>query len=103
MVQRLVYRRHNGYNTKSNRVKIVKTPGGRLAGSVPKCGDCGTKLLGLPALRPIDLSRISKRQKTVNRAYGGSRCAKCVRNRIVRAFLIEEQKIVKKMIRAQQA
>ncbi|KAI8058594.1 60S ribosomal protein L34-B [Syncephalis plumigaleata] len=110
MVQRLVYRRHNGYNTKSNRVKIVKTPGGRLvyhhikkAGTVPKCGDCGTKLLGLPAMRPIELSRISKRQKTVNRAYGGSRCAKCVRNRIVRAFLIEEQKIVKKMIRAQQA
>lgn len=30
--------------------------------------------------------------KTVTRAYGGSRCAGCVRNRIVRAFLIEEQK-----------
>jgi large subunit ribosomal protein L34e len=34
----------------------------------------------------------------VSRAYGGSRCAKCVRQRVVRAFLIEEQKIVKQMM-----
>jgi large subunit ribosomal protein L34e len=47
--------------------------------------------------------RISRRQKTVTRAYGGSRCANCVRNRIVRAFLIEEQKIVKKVIKTQEA
>lgn len=40
----------------------------------------------------------SKREKTVSRAYGGSRCHKCVRNRIVRAFLIEEQKISKKVL-----
>ena len=37
------------------------------------------------------------RAKTVSRAYGGSRCHVCVRQRIVRAFLIEEQKIVKKI------
>jgi large subunit ribosomal protein L34e len=46
---------------------------------------------------------MSKRMKTVTRAYGGSRCATCVRNRVVRAFLIEEQKIVKKVIKAQQS
>ena len=34
----------------------------------------------------------------MSRAYGGSRCAGCVKTRIVRAFLIEEQKIVKKML-----
>jgi large subunit ribosomal protein L34e len=34
----------------------------------------------------------------VSRAYGGSRCAQCVRKRVVRAFLIEEQKIVKQMM-----
>jgi Ribosomal protein L34e len=27
MVQRVVYRRRCGYNTRSNRVKIIKTPG----------------------------------------------------------------------------
>mgnify|MGYP003386422794 CR=1 FL=1 len=42
-----------------------------------------------------------KREKTVSRAYGGSRCANCVKQRIVRAFLIEEQKIVKKVLAAQ--
>jgi len=38
------------------------------------------------------------KDKTVSRAYGGSRCHKCVKQRIVRAFLIEEQKIVKKVL-----
>ena len=32
----------------------------------------------------------------MNRAYGGSRCAHCTRERILRAFIVEEQKIVKK-------
>lgn len=41
---------------------------------------------------------MSKPNRTVSRAYGGSRCATCVRQRIVRAFLIEEQKIVKKVL-----
>jgi large subunit ribosomal protein L34e len=44
---------------------------------------------------------VSKPTKTVQRAYGGSRCANCVRDRIVRAFLIEEQKIVKKVLKEQ--
>ena len=35
----------------------------------------------IPALRPVEYSRISKRQKTVSRAYGGSKCAGCVRTR----------------------
>jgi len=110
MVQRVTYRRRNGWNTRSNRVRIVKTPGGRLVyhhlkkrGTNPKCGDCGSALAGIPALRPFEYSRISKRQKHVTRAYGGSRCGSCVRNRIVRAFLIEEQKIVKKVLKAQQS
>ena len=47
--------------------------------------------------------RLSKCKKNVSRAYGGSRCATCVRSRIVRAFLVEEQKIVKKVIKSQEA
>ena len=35
----------------------------------------------------------------MQRAYGGSRCANCVKDRVVRAFLIEEQKIVKKVMK----
>ncbi|KAK4699949.1 large subunit ribosomal protein L34e, partial [Phenoliferia sp. Uapishka_3] len=67
----------------------------------PKCGDCHIALPGIPALRPRQYSQISKRQKTVQRAYGGSRCATCVRDRIVRSFLVEEAKIVKKVIKSQ--
>merc|ERR1711976_1150105 len=102
MVQRLTYRRRLSYNTKSNKTRVVKTPGGKLTShyikkraSTVKCGDCGISLPGIPSLRPREFSRVSKRQKTVNRKYGGTRCHYCVRNRIVRAFLIEEQKIVK--------
>ena len=55
----------------------------------------------IPALRPRQYATISKPQKTVQRAYGGSRCSNCVRQRIIRAFLIEEQKIVKKVLKEQ--
>lgn len=93
-------------NTKSNQIKVVKTPGGKLVAhhikklaSRPKCGDCGAFLPGIAVLRPRQYASISKTHKTVSRAYGGSRCANCVKNRIIRAFLIEEQKIVKKVIK----
>lgn len=56
----------------------------------------------IPALRPREYSQISRPKKNVSRAYGGSRCAGCVKDRIVRAFLIEEQKIVKKVLKESQ-
>merc|ERR1712189_71941 len=106
---RLVLRRRLSYNTKSNRRRITKTPGGKLvylytkkAGSTPKCGDCKEKLRGVKSVRQKVLATLSRTKKTVSRAYGGSRCAKCVRERIVRAFLIEEQKLVVRVLRAQQ-
>lgn len=106
MTQRLTYRRRNPYNTRSNRVKVIKTPGGQLRylhvkknGTRPKCGDCGIALPGVPALRPREYANISRTQKTVQRAYGGSVCAGCVKERIVRAFLVEEQKIVKRVLK----
>lgn len=44
------------YNTRSNKVRIIKTPGGELRylhlkkkGTAPKCGDCGFKLPGVSA------------------------------------------------------
>ncbi|KAL8797059.1 MAG: hypothetical protein Q9195_000830 [Heterodermia aff. obscurata] len=119
------------YNTRSNKVRVIKTPGGKLRyqhvkkrGSPPKCGDCGIKLPGvsssslppmsdhldiprffalvIPALRPREYAKISRPKKTVQRAYGGSRCSNCVKDRVVRAFLIEEQKIVKKVLKETQ-
>ena len=42
------------YNTRSNKVRVIRTPGGALrylhikkAGTAPKCGDCGIKLPGV--------------------------------------------------------
>ncbi|XP_072027278.1 large ribosomal subunit protein eL34-like [Amphiura filiformis] len=101
MVQRLHYRRRHSYNTKSNKVRIVKTPGGKLVYHThkkkPKASRCGVW-----AARPKKLMSMSKPKKTVSRAYGGTLCAKAVRQRIVRAFLIEEQKILQRVLRAQQ-
>jgi large subunit ribosomal protein L34e len=59
-------------------------------------------LPGIAHLRPKEYRAISKRQKTVNRAYGGNKCATCVRDRVVRAFLIEERKIVKSVLKGKQ-
>ena len=105
MVQRVVCRRQNNFNTKSNKTKIVKTPGGRLtlhniqkASKGPRCGDCKGKIIGVPALRPFQYKALAKTDRTVARAYGGSRCMPCVRDRIKRAFFLEEQKTVKAII-----
>jgi large subunit ribosomal protein L34e len=56
MVQRLKYKRRHGYNTTSNKVKKVKTPGGKLVlhyiakkSQTPKCGDCKKSLQSLYA------------------------------------------------------
>ncbi|KAG6827949.1 60S ribosomal protein L34A [Tricholoma furcatifolium] len=110
MAQRVTLRKRTPYNTSSNRRRVVKTPGGKLVyhhltkpASSPKCGDCGIGLPGIPALRPRKYATISKTQKTVRRAYGGSRCGDCVKSRILRAFLVEEAKIVKKVIKSQTA
>jgi ribosomal protein L34E len=57
--------------------------------------------LQVPRLRPAQYSsaRLSKSKKTVHRAYGGVLSGGAVRDRVVRAFLVDEQKIVKKVRR----
>merc|ERR1711937_842921 len=104
MVQRITYRRRLSYNTKSNKGKTVRTPGGKLVfqylkkrPSVPKCPMTGMKLKGVKPATNQEKARLPKRHKTVYRAYGGVLSHKAVREKIVRAFLIEEQKIVMKV------
>ena len=46
---------------------------------------------------------MAKNKKSVTRAYGGVLSAGAVRERITRAFLVEEQKIVKKVLKQQAA
>ena len=90
MVQRLTYRRRHGFRTTSNKVRKVRTPGGKLVfqyltkrSNVPKCGDCGSDLQGIPATRPKIYRTLKKRERRVSRAYGGSICFTCVRQRSV--------------------
>ena len=108
MVQRICYRRRLSYNTRSNRRKIARTPGGKLVfqylkkrPSVPRCPMTGLKLKGVKPSRPSERPRLSLRHKKVFRTYGGVLSHKAVREKIVRAFLIEEQKIVMKVLKAQ--
>eukprot|EP01110_Echinostelium_bisporum_P004004 TRINITY_DN1981_c0_g1_i1.p1 TRINITY_DN1981_c0_g1~~TRINITY_DN1981_c0_g1_i1.p1 ORF type:complete len:118 (+),score=34.39 TRINITY_DN1981_c0_g1_i1:46-399(+) len=105
--QRITYRRNKSFATRSNKIKKVRTPGGRLTihytakkVRAPSCGDCGSTLRGLPCIPAYQYSQLKKADRTVKRAYGGSRCHSCVRDRIVRAFLIEEHKIVKRVSKA---
>merc|ERR1712008_341110 len=109
MVQRITYRRRLSYNTNSNRRKKVRTPGGKLVfqylkkrPTVPKCPMTGVRLKGIKPSRPAERKRLSLRHKKVFRAYGGVLSHKAVREKIVRAFLIEEQKLVNLLMRDQQ-
>uniref|UniRef100_A0A6S8KH97 60S ribosomal protein L34 n=1 Tax=Amphora coffeiformis TaxID=265554 RepID=A0A6S8KH97_9STRA len=93
------------YNTRSASYKGIRTPGGVMKlqsitkkSTGPKCSDCKTVLPGIKHLKATAYRRTSQRQRKVSRAYGGSCCHKCVQTRIVRAFLLEEQKAVKKVL-----
>jgi len=93
------------YNTRSNKAKPIRTPGGKLVAQIivkkskgRRCSDCKIALPGIKHHKATAYKNLKKREKTVTRAYGGSACAGCVRQRIVRAFLLEEQKAVKKLL-----
>ncbi|XP_053433958.1 60S ribosomal protein L34-like [Nycticebus coucang] len=110
MVQQLIYRHRVSYNTVSNKTRLSRTSGNRIVylytkkvGKAPKsaCGMCPSRLRGVCTVRPKVLMRLSKIKKHVSRAYDGSVCAKCARDRIKCAFLSEEQTIVVKVLKAQ--
>ena len=91
---------------------MVKTPAGKLvvqftkkkvkAPTVPKYLG-GEAVRGLKRLRAAENKRAAASTRTVSRAYGGVLNHNHLKERIVRAFLMEEKKIVKqvKKIKAQ--
>ncbi|XP_032960654.1 60S ribosomal protein L34-like [Rhinolophus ferrumequinum] len=110
MVQSLTYRQRLSCNTASNKTGLSRTPGNRIVylytkkvGKAPKsaCGLCPDRPRGVGAVGTKVLIRLSTMKKHVSRAYDESMCAKCVHDRIKCAFLIEEQKIVVKALKAQ--
>lgn len=103
--KRVTYRRKHSYNTRSNKIRKVKTPGGALVvhyvtkkAKGPQCGHCHKALAGIPRLRPTEYKGLPAHDRTVSRPYGGSLCAGCTRERVLRAFIVEEQKLVKKLL-----
>lgn len=58
----------------------------------------GVKFAQIPAVRPKEMARLSRTKRTVNRAYGGVYSSQVVRERVLRAFILEEQRIVKQVL-----
>merc|ERR1712203_35978 len=90
--RRITYRRNSAYRTRSNNFRCVKTPGGRIVLHYIKKHTKGTGMQGIKVARPNDFRRMTSSKRTVSRAYGGILTASQVRERIMRAFLIEEFK-----------
>ncbi|KAJ9185710.1 hypothetical protein P3X46_005307 [Hevea brasiliensis] len=112
MVQRLTYRKRHSNAAKSNQHRVVKTPGRKLVyqttknrASGPKCPVTGKRIQGIPHLTPAEYkrSRLARNRRTANQSFGGVLSGGAVRERIIRAFLVEEQKIVEMVLKIQKA
>ena len=99
--------RRHADRTKSNRITTIKAPGGKYTAQYMKktrhgvtCGEpgCNETLPGIKHMDRNGFKTAKKREKTVSRPYGGVLCGMCVKEKVLRAFLIEEQKIVKKVL-----
>lgn len=106
---RVSYRRRMHYATRGNRMKLVRTPGNKLVMQKRRKTSQGIhtpwvlghkRIGGTKAFHHSDARLESRHRKTVSRAYGGVLSHDQVRDRIVRAFLIEEQRIVKQALAA---
>mmetsp|Transcript_16328 Transcript_16328/g.25359 ORF Transcript_16328/g.25359 Transcript_16328/m.25359 type:complete len:112 (+) Transcript_16328:4746-5081(+) len=103
---RVVLRRNSPYRTKRNRNRISKTPGRKLKvlkifkkKSTNKCELSKTNLRGIGQKNKSTLINLCHRKKTVSRPYGGALSGNSLVLRIKKAFLFEEQKIVKMIIK----
>ena len=70
--------------------------GGKLVLHLIKKHTKGTGMQGVKVARPNDFRRLTSSKRTVSRAYGGVLTASEVKERIMRAFLIEEFRYYKK-------
>jgi len=89
---------------------MVRTPGGHLTfkridkkPNLPKCADTGALLNGIRPHTAGTAKRVGRNKRTVSRVYGGVLSAGAVRDRILRAFLVQEQKVVRELSKARKA
>ena len=93
--RRVTYKRRASYRTRSNKFRTIKTPGGKLAIQYITKKTKGTGMQGVSVRRPGAMGRLSYSKRTVSRPYGGVFTASEVRDRITRAFMIEEINSIK--------
>lgn len=89
-------------NASNQRVRKVTASGKikdvRVAKKAKKhrCHGCNRLLLSIASLRPAAFSRLTLAQRRVSRPYGSTHCGKCVANKVVAAFLTEEERLLSK-------
>ena len=88
--RRVTYKRRASYRTKSNKFRVLKTPGGKLAIQYIEKKTKGIAKHGIKRMRPAAFRRLSYSNRTVARPYGGVLTHQEVKDRITRAFMIEE-------------
>ena len=107
---RVSYRRRMHYATRGNRQKMIRTPGNRLVMQARGKRSQGThcpwvlghkRLAGTKALGHFDRRTKAGYNNRVSRPYGGVLTHEQVRDRIVRAFLVEEQRVARKVTAAE--
>lgn len=74
---------------KLRRVKVT-TPGGtnkivytKRKPSKAICGECGSKLSGVPRELPSKMKNMPKTHKRPDRPFGGNLCTRCMRKKMV--------------------
>merc|ERR1719263_2296550 len=95
--RRITYRRKSSYRTRGNNFRPIKTPGGKLVMHLLKKRAKNAGMQGIKAARPAQKRLLSVCHKRVTRAYGGQFNGTEVKDRIMRAFLIDEFKYFKMM------
>ena len=97
-------RSSSSYSTKSNKNRIIKTPGNRLTvikvrkkKSKRICPITKHKINGITLQGSRRDYNLSKKNKTVSRAYGGHLSAQALKKNISKAFLSEEKKLAQKV------
>jgi large subunit ribosomal protein L34e len=103
---RIQLRHHCPFTGKKKSFRISRTPGRKLSILYNKkrlnhikCTDTKKNLNGIQRHSSSKFMSISKNKKKISRIYGGCLSGNSLRERIIKAFLIEEQKIVKRVLR----
>lgn len=103
---RVTYLRRKSYNTRSNKIRKIRTPGGRLTAQYIKKREKGvqpmqetkSKLSGFKQIGNKEMGRLTYTQRSISRPYGGALTPKQLKERILKAFLCSEVQYSKNMI-----